>query len=160
VYHFMFGPAWEEGCPACSFWADSFNGMPAHLAARDVSPVAVSHASLEQIAACRERMGWSFRWYSSAPSDFNFDYSVSFMPEQQRSGADYNYRRVAEPPDETPGISAFALDDGQVFHTYSTYSRGLDPVDGGYQLLDLAPRGRDEGNLPWSMAWLRRHDSY
>ncbi len=161
VYHFMFGPDWEEGCPSCSFWADSFNGMPVHLAHRDASLVAVSRAPFAQIEEYRRRMGWSFRWVSSAGSDFNFDYGVSFTPEQRAAGAEYNYRQFADLAEELPGLSVFALDEaGQVFHTYSTYGRGLDPINSGYQLLDLAPRGRDEQDLPWSMAWLRRHDSY
>ena len=161
VYHFMFGPDWEEGCPSCSFWADSFNGMPVHLAHRDASLVAVSSAPYPQIEEYRQRMGWSFRWVSSAGSDFNYDYGVSFTPEQRAAGAEYNYRQT-DVGDELPGlITVFAMDDdGQVFHTYSTYGRGLDPVNTGYQLLDLTPKGRDEDDLPWSMAWLRRHDSY
>ncbi|MGO8955902.1 MAG: DUF899 domain-containing protein [Streptosporangiaceae bacterium] len=160
VYHFMFGPDWEEGCPSCSLWADSFNGMPVHLAHRDASMVAVSRAPFAQLEEYRQRMWWSFRWVSSAGSDFNYDYGVSFTPEQQADGAQYNYR-PSEVGDELPGLSVFAMDeDGQVFHTYSTYSRGLDPFNSGYQLLDLTPKGRDEENLPWTMAWLRRHDSY
>ena len=159
MYHFMFGPGWEEGCPSCSFWADSFDGMPVHLASRDTSLVAVSRAPFAEIEAYRQRMGWSFRWYSSAPGDFNYDFGVSFTPEQRAVGAEYNFRHVDEPMDELPGISVFALDDGgQVFHTYSAYSRGLDPINSGYQLLDLTPKGRDEQELPWTMAWLRRHD--
>jgi predicted dithiol-disulfide oxidoreductase (DUF899 family) len=160
VYHFMYGPDWEEGCPSCSFWADSFNGMPVHLAHRDASLVAVSRAPLAQIEEYRRRMGWSFRWVSSAGSDFNYDYGVSFTPEQQAAGAEYNYRQT-DVGDELPGLSVFAMDGaGQVLHTYSAYSRGLDPINSGYQLLDLAPKGRDENDLPWTMAWLRRHDSY
>ena len=160
VYHFMFGPDWEEGCPSCSFWADSFNGMPVHLAHRDASLVAVSSAPYPQIEEYRQRMGWSFRWVSSAGSDFNYDYGVSFTPEQRAAGADYNYRQT-DVGDELPGLSVFAMDDGdQVFHAYSAYSQGLDPINSGYQLLDLTPKGRDEDDLPWTMAWLRRHDSY
>jgi predicted dithiol-disulfide oxidoreductase (DUF899 family) len=161
VYHFMYGPDWDEGCPSCSFWADSFEGMPAHLAHRDAALVAVSRAPYPKLAAYRERMGWSFPWYSSAGSDFNFDYGVSFTAEQQRDGAEYNFRHVDEIYDESPGLSAFATDGaGAVYHTYSTYSRGLDPFNAGYQLLDLTPKGRDEQDLPWTMAWLRRHDEY
>ena len=125
VYHFMFGPDWEEGCPSCSFWADSFNGMPVHLAHRDASLVAVSSAPYPQIEEYRQRMGWSFRWVSSAGSDFNYDYGVSFTPEQRAAGADYNYRQT-DVGDELPGLSVFAMDDGdQVFHAYSAYSQGL-----------------------------------
>jgi predicted dithiol-disulfide oxidoreductase (DUF899 family) len=161
VYHFMLGPGWIEGCPSCSFWADSFDGMPVHLAHRDTAFAAVSRAPLDEIEAYRQRMGWSFRWVSSAPSGFNYDFGVSFTPEQRKAGAEYNFRHVDDPMEESPGISVFALDDsGQVFHTYSVYSRGLDPVNSGYQLLDLTPRGRDEQDLSWTMAWLRRHDSY
>lgn len=161
VYHFMFGPGWEKGCPICSFWADSYNGMAVHLAHRDTSFVAMSRAPLAEIQAYRQRMGWSFSWYSSAPSDFNYDFGVSFTPEQQDAGGQYNFRHVDRPMDELPGISVFAMDHGgQVFHTYSAYSRGLDPLNSGYQLLDLTPKGRDEQELPWTMAWLRRHDEY
>jgi predicted dithiol-disulfide oxidoreductase (DUF899 family) len=161
VYHFMLGPGWADGCPSCSFWADSFDRMPVHLAHRDAAFAAVSRAPLAEIEAYRRRMGWSFRWVSSAPGDFNFDFEVSFTPEQRQAGAEYNFRHVDDPMEESPGISVFALDAaGQVFHTYSAYSRGLDPVNSGYQLLDLTPKGRDEQDLPWTMAWLRRHDEY
>jgi predicted dithiol-disulfide oxidoreductase (DUF899 family) len=159
VCHFMLGPGWVEGCPICSFWADSYDGTQVHLAARDAALVAVSRAPFAEIEAYRQRMGWSFRWVSSAPSDFNFDFGVSSTPEHR--AAEYNFRPVAEPMEESPGLSVFARDDaGQVFHTYSAYSRGLDPVNAAYQLLDLTPKGRDEQDLPWTMAWLRRHDSY
>jgi len=161
VYHFMLGPGWDEGCPLCSFWADSFNAAPVHLAHRDAAFVAVSRAPFGEIEAYRRRMGWSFRWYSSAPGDFNYDFGVSATPEQRREGGEYNFRPVDEPSEESPGLSVFALDDqGEIFHTYSTYSRGLDPTNSGYQLLDLTPKGRDEDDLPWTMAWVRRHDSY
>lgn len=161
VYHFMLGPGWGEGCQSCSFWADSFDGTQVHLAHRDTTLVAVSRAPYPEIDAYRRRMGWSFRWVSSAPGDFNYDLGVSFTPEQQRDGAEYNFQPVSQPADEMPGISVFAVDDrGEVFHTYSTYSRGLDPVNGAYQLLDLTPKGRDEQDLPWTMAWVRRHDAY
>jgi predicted dithiol-disulfide oxidoreductase (DUF899 family) len=161
VYHFMFGPGWEEGCPSCSFWADAFGGMPVHLASRDASLVAVSRAPFAEIEAYRRRMGWSFRWVSSAASDFNYDFGVSATAEQRAAGGEYNFRHVDEPMEESPGLSVFARDDaGRVFHTYSTFSRGLDPINSGYQLLDLTPKGRDEQDLPWTMAWLRRHDSY
>ena len=161
VYHFMFGPDWEEGCPSCSFWADGFNGAPVHLAHRDVSFVCVSRAPYDKLVAYKARLGWTFPWFSSAPGDFNFDFGVSFTPEQQDSGGDYNFVHVDHPPDEAPGLSAFAIDEaGDVFHTYSTFSRGLDPINPAYQLLDLTPRGRDEDKLTWSMEWLRRHDAY
>lgn len=160
VYHFMFGPDWDEGCPSCSFWADSFDGVGVHLAHRDVTLACVSRAAYPELAAYRDRMGWSFPWYSSAQSDFNFDFGVSFTVEQQTGGGTYNFTHQDHPPEEAPGISAFALEDGQVFHTYSAYSRGLDPINGAYQLLDLTPAGRDEGELEWPMAWLHRHDAY
>jgi len=123
VYHFMLGPGWGEGCPLCSFWADSFNAMPVHLAHRDTSFVAVSRAPFPEIDAYRRRMGWSFRWYSSAPGDFNYDFGVSATPGQRQDGGEYNFRRVAEAAEESPGLSVFALDEqGEIFHTYSTYS--------------------------------------
>lgn len=161
VYHFMFGTDWPEGCPSCSFWADSFDGVQVHLAQRGVSLVCISTAPYATLVAYRERMGWSFPWYSAADSAFNVDHHVSFTAEQQASGAVYNFADIEHPHDEMPGISVFARgDDGQVYHTYSTYSRGLDPINCAYQLLDLVPRGRDEAGLDWSMAWLRRHDQY
>jgi predicted dithiol-disulfide oxidoreductase (DUF899 family) len=163
VYHFMFGPDWEEGCPSCSFWVDSFDGIAEHLRHREVSLVAVSRAPLERIQAYGRRMGWTLPWVSSAPSDFNVDYGVTFTQEQQQGRADavYNYRPISSPGEEMPGVSVFVRDDaGAIFHTYSCYARGLDPINSAYQILDLVPRGRDEDNLPWPMAWLRRHDAY
>jgi predicted dithiol-disulfide oxidoreductase (DUF899 family) len=161
VYHFMFGSDWDEGCPSCSFWADSFDGTGVHLAHRDVSLVCVSRAPYSKLAAYRARMGWSFSWFSSAGSDFNFDFHVSFTPEQQANGAEYNFVEHEHVIDELHGVSAFARrDDGAVFHTYSTYARGLDPINSAYQLLDLTAKGRDEAELDWPMAWLRRHDAY
>lgn len=160
VYHFMFGPEWTAGCPSCSFWADGFDGMAPHLAARDATLVAVSRAPYAALARYRQRMGWRFGWYSSAGSSFNFDYGVSFTPEQVESGAEYNYR-PAQVLEELPGLSVFTQDDdGAVYHTYSVYSRGLDALNATYQHLDLLPRGRDEAELPWPMAWVRRHDEY
>ncbi len=163
VYHFMYGPHWEDGgCPSCSYLADHFDGMLPHLAQRDTSFVAVSAASIEQIEAYRKRLGWHFRWVSSAGNDFNRDYEVSFTAEELKSGVRYNYRDGAEfPLEEAPGTSVFYKDDdGEIFHTYSTYARGLDHLIGTYQWLDLTPKGRDEDELPWSMAWVRRHDEY
>jgi len=161
VYHFMFGPDWNEGCPSCSFWADNFEGIPIHLAHRDATLVAVSRAPYEKLAAYKQRMGWTFAWYSSAGSDFNFDFQVSYTPEQVASGAaEYNYRQT-KVIEELPGISVFARDAGRdVYHSYSTYARGLDMLNGAYRYMDLLPRGRDEDGLPWTMAWLRRHDQY
>ena len=162
VYHFMFGPDWEEGCRSCSFWADNFNGIPIHLNHRDVTLTAVSRAPLAKIDAYKERMGWSFPWVSSEGSDFNFDYHVSFTPEEIAKGkAYYNYEvRPIDASDEQ-GISVFHKDArGEVFHTYSCHGRGIDLVNGAYQLLDLVPKGRDEDGLGFSMKWLRRHDQY
>lgn len=161
VYHFMYGPDWTEGCPSCSFWADNFEGIPIHLAHRDATLVAISRASYERLATYRRRMGWTFPWYSSHGSDFNFDFQVSYTPEQVESGsAEHNYRRT-EVHAELPGISVFFRDEtGDVYHTYSTYSRGLDMLNGAYHYMDLLPKGRDEAGLPWTMAWLRRHDQY
>jgi len=161
VYHFMFGPDWDEGCPSCSSIADSFDGSIVHLQNHDVAFVAVSRAPLDKLLAYRERMGWSFPWASSHGSEFNFDFGVSFTPEQQASGADYNFRRVGPdggmPVEEMPGMSAFALTDGAVHHTYSAYARGLDGLWGAYQWLDRAPLGRNEADGP---NWMRRHDQY
>jgi predicted dithiol-disulfide oxidoreductase (DUF899 family) len=162
IYHFMFGPEWKEGCPSCSFWADNFDGIDIHLAHRDISFVVVSRAPYEKLAAYRERMGWRFAWVSSFGSDFNFDYRVSFTPEELVAGQmDYNFGINRFPASEAPGASAFAKDeDGAVHHTYSTYSRGVDMLNGAYHWMDIAPKGRDEKGLSYSMAWLRRHDSY
>ncbi len=153
VYHFMYDPSWEEGCVSCSFWADNFNGIDAHLAARDVSFVVSSAAPLDQLLAYRERMGWSFNWVSAVGTSFNSDFEVG-------GSMRFNYRPTNEPIGESPGLSMFAMHDDAVHHTYSTYARGLEVFNGAYQLLDLAPRGRDEQDLPWTMAWLHRHDAY
>jgi len=162
VQHFMLGPGWEEGCPSCSYMADHVDGMTAHLAQRDVSFVAVSRAPLAEILRFRERMGWRFRWVSSFGSDFNFDFAVSFTPQAQAQGdVEYNYTRQPFPHDEAPGVSAFCKDEaGQVFHTYSTYGRGVEVMMGTYPMLDLTARGRHEEDLPHTMAWVRHHDRY
>jgi predicted dithiol-disulfide oxidoreductase (DUF899 family) len=161
VYHFMFGPDWTEGCPSCSFWIDGFDGMAVHLAHRDVELVAVSRAPRERLEAYKARMGWRIPWVSSLGNRFNFDFGVSFGEEARGQGSEYNYGPIARPHEEMPGMSVFAKDpDGAVFHTYSCYSRGLDVFNSAYQLLDVVPKGRDEQDLPWSMAWLRRHDAY
>lgn len=161
VYHFMFGPEWEEGCPSCSFWADNFEGIGVHLAHRDATLVAISRAPLARLAVYQQRMGWTFPWYSSADNDFNFDFGVSFTTEQVESdSAVYNYRQT-KVMDELPGVSVFIRGDaGEVFHTYSTFSRGLDMLNGAYHYMDVLPKGRDEAGLPWTMAWLGRHDQY
>jgi predicted dithiol-disulfide oxidoreductase (DUF899 family) len=162
VYHFMFGPSWEAGCPSCSYLADHFDGMLPHLAQRDTSFAAISNARIEQIEAYQTRMGWHFPWVSSLQNDFNRDYEVSFTPEERANGVRYNYRDGVEfPMDEAPGASVFYRDaQGDIFHTYSTYARGLDHLIGTYQWLDLTAKGRDEDDLPFTMAWIRRHDEY
>ncbi|MGC2504981.1 MAG: thioredoxin family protein [Silvibacterium sp.] len=162
VYHFMFGPGWQEGCPSCSYLADHFDGPAIHLANRDTTLAVVSRAPLAEIEAFRQRMGWKFPWVSSFGSDFNFDYHVSFTPEEKASGkVYYNYVKDEFPPDEGPGVSVFARDvTGEVFHTYSSYARGLDILVGAYNFLDLVPKGRDEDGLAFSMSWVRHHDRY
>lgn len=161
VYHFMLGKDWDEGCKSCSFWADNYDGTQMHLRARDVAFVVISIAPIEQIEAFKKRMGWSFRWVSSAGSDFNRDYHVSFTPEETENGeAYYNYKKTRFPATEAPGISVFAKKDGSVYHTYSCYSRGLDMMNGTYHTLDLVPKGRDEDGLGYTMEWVRHHDKY
>jgi predicted dithiol-disulfide oxidoreductase (DUF899 family) len=180
VYHFMFGPDYTAGCPSCSAIADGFDGFAVHLANHDVMLWAVSQAPLAKLQAYKQRLGWTFPWASSVGGDFNFDFSVSITAEQQREGGvEYNYRRgghaivatsVSEPVArfaascgtdaatyrrERPGMSAFVLEDGVVYHTYSTYARGLDGLWGMYQWLDRAPRGRNETG-----PWWRRRDEY
>lgn len=180
VYHFMFGPDYTAGCPSCSMIADGFDGFAVHLANHDVALWAVSRAPLAKLQAYRQRMGWTFPWASSQGNDFNFDFNVSFTEEQQREGSvEYNYRRSGQPMDaatipepvtrfaaacgtdgptykrDTPGMSAYVLKNGVVYHTYSTYARGLDGLWGAYQWLDRAPLGRNETGV-----WWRRHDEY
>jgi predicted dithiol-disulfide oxidoreductase (DUF899 family) len=161
VYHFMFGPGWEEGCKSCSYVSDHLAPAVVHLQARDVAFAAISHAPLAEFAPFKERMGWSFNWVSSHGSDFNRDYQVSFTPEEMAQGeVYYNYGRRAFPVEEAPGLSVFArTPDGAVYHTYSTYSRGLEPLIGTYTLLDLVPKGRDE-EPENTMSWVRYHDRY
>jgi predicted dithiol-disulfide oxidoreductase (DUF899 family) len=163
VYHFMLGPGWEAGCPSCSYLADHFDGAVVHLAQRDVSFVVISRAPLAQIEGFKKRMGWRFKWVSSFGSDFNADYQVSVSPDEQAGGkVMYNYEIIDNfPSEERPGASVFYKNAaGDVFHTYSTYGRGLDILIGTYNFLDLAPKGRDEDGLAWSMAWVRHHDRY
>jgi predicted dithiol-disulfide oxidoreductase (DUF899 family) len=177
IYHFMFGPDYTAGCPSCSAIADGFNGFVVHLANHDVTLSAVSRAPLAKLQAYKRRMGWTFPWASSFGSDFNFDFSVGFTEQQQRHGIEYNYRREARLTfhgdegavvfaamsgtdahtytRERPGMSAFAFEDVVVYHTYSTYARGVDGLWGMYQWLDRAPKGRNE-----TSAWWRRHDEY
>jgi predicted dithiol-disulfide oxidoreductase (DUF899 family) len=162
LYHFMYHPDWNEGCKSCSFWADQYDAAIPHLQARDVALVCASRGPLEKLLAYRERMGWSFPWYSSAGSTFNYDFGVSFTPEQVATNDGvYNYRKAQWLAEELPGLSTFIKDDDDnVFHTYSTFSRGLDPLNATYQMLDLVAKGRDEDNLEFSVGWLKRHDEY
>ena len=161
VYHFMFGPDWDEGCPSCTSIAEGFDRYVVHLNHHDVTLAAVSRAPLEKLNAYKRRMGWTFPWASSLGSDFNFDFGVSFTEAQQAAGAEYNFRPLGPDPrylaEELPGMSAFVLDDGAVHHTYSTYARGLDGLWGIYQWLDRAPKGRKEADDP---EWMRRRDQY
>jgi len=162
VQHFMLGPGWDEGCPSCSFMADHTDGMAPHLAARDIAFVAVSRAPLAEIERFRRRMGWRFRWVSSFGNTFNGDWHVSFAPEEVASGeVAYNYTRQAFPHTEAPGVSVFVRDDdGTVFHSYSTYGRGVEVMMGAYRLMDLTPAGRGERDVPHKMEWVRHHDRY
>jgi len=161
VYHFMFGPEWEEGCPTCSLVADNFDGNVVHLAHRDVTLTVVSRARLPQIEAFKKRMGWRFKWVSSYGSDFNQGYRVSFTNEEMVNGDYYNYDTSGFPREEAPGISVFYKDEtGDLFHTYSSYARGPEFLIGAYSYLDLVPKGRDENGLPFTMAWIRHHDRY
>ena len=160
VYHFMFDPSWEAGCKSCSFWADNFERNVIHLKQRDVTLVAISRAPLSKIEAFKNRMGWTFKWVSSANGTFNYDYRVSFTPEQRAKGeAYYNYATQKNSMSELAGISVFCKDsNGTVFHTYSCYARGLDMMNAAYHYLDLVPKGRDEADHP--QAWVRHRDNY
>ncbi len=162
LYHFMFHPDWEQACKSCSFWADGYNGFFRHLAQRDVALAVVSRAPLDKLQAFAGRMGWQFPWYSSAGSDFNYDFKVSFTEEEIATGTvDYNFRQSSFTPAEAPGLSVFYRDgEANVYRTYSCYARGLDMLNAAYHHLDLVPRGRDEVGLPFSMAWLDFQDSY
>jgi len=162
IYHFMFGPGWSEGCPSCSYLSDHYDGMTIHLAHRDVAFAVISRATSAEIAAFKKRMGWRFHWVSSFGSDFNYDYHVSFTKEERdKSAVHYNYTEMNFPSEEGPGLSVFQKDpDGQIYHTYSTFARGLDILVGTYNVLDLVPKGRDEEGLAHSMAWVRHHDKY
>jgi predicted dithiol-disulfide oxidoreductase (DUF899 family) len=162
VYHFMFGPEWEEGCPSCSFLADHIDGSVVHLAHRDVTLLAVSRAPLLQIEAFKKHMGWRFKWVSSYGSDFNYDYHVSFTKEDMAKGkVYYNYELQKFGSEEALGASVFYKDGtGDLFHTYSCYARGGDILIGAYNYLDLVPKGRDEDALAFTMAWVRHHDRY
>jgi predicted dithiol-disulfide oxidoreductase (DUF899 family) len=163
VYHFMYGPDWDEGCPSCSSVADGFDETHQHLQNHDVAFTAISRAPLPKLLAYRDRMGWNFPWASSGRTDFNFDYQVSFTEESVASGASYNFRPLegaqldpAQLPSELPGMSAFVCDDNVVYHTYSAYARGVDGLWSMWQWLDRTPLGRNEGDF----SWFRRHDQY
>lgn len=162
IYHFMFGQDWNEGCASCSFWADNYEGINIHLNHRNINLVTVSNTSCEKLNAYKDRLGWTFKWVSSSGSEFNRDFGVSFTPEEkQQEEMFYNYKMTSFPSEEAPGISVFIQNDNhEIFHTYSCYARGLDMLNGAYHFMDLTPLGRDEDNLPNSMAWLKRHDQY
>lgn len=161
IQHFMYAPGAEAGCVSCSFWADSFNPMIDHFGARDIAFVAASRAPLQDFQPYKARMGWGFDWVSSHGSDFNFDYQASVSEAEHEAGeVTYNFRKIPPFAGEMPGVSCFAKQDGKIYHTYSVYSRGLDRLNGAYNYLDIAPKGRDEGDLPFPMAWLKRHDEY
>ena len=171
VYHFMFAPDWERPCRSCSFWTDSFNAVVTHLNHRDVTFVAISRAPSEKLEAFKRRMGWNFKWLSSGNNEFNYDYRVSFTPEALKGGAEYNYGKLADfaqqndlsetDVSDLPGVSVFYKDaGGSIYHTYSAYGRGIDILNTAYNYLDLVPKGRDEAELEWPMAWVRFHDEY
>jgi len=162
VYHFMFAPEWSEGCKHCSFWADNFNGLGIHLNHRDVSFVAISRAPLAKLDAFKKRMGWSFKWVSSGQNDFNYDYQASFTPQEVESGAAFfNYSKSDVGVTDREGVSVFYKDEGgAVFHTYSSYARGIDILNTAYHYLDLVPKGRDEDALEFTQSWVRHHDRY
>src|ERR1044072_1149851 len=160
VYHFMFGPDWEAGCPSCSFWADNFNNIIIHLNQRDVSMIAISRAPYDKIAAYQKRMGWNFHWVSSYDNDFNFDYHVSFTREElTKKEVFYNYILQDTGVSDKEGISVFYKNpSGQIFHTYSTFERGIDAFNVAYDYLDIVPKGRDEEGYAFPRYWVRRHD--
>jgi predicted dithiol-disulfide oxidoreductase (DUF899 family) len=162
VQHFMLGPGWAEGCKSCSYMADHSDGANVHLAQRDITLAAVSRAPLTEIERFRRRMGWKFKWVSSYGGDFNYDFGVSFTPEEVAKGeVGYNYGKWPFAHEELPGISVFYRNDaGEVFHTYSTYGRGVEVMMGAYNLMDLTPKGRDEDNLKFTMQWVQHHDRY
>ena len=162
VYHFMFDPSWDAGCPSCSFWADNFNGIIVHLNQRDVTMIAVSRAPYNKLAAYEKRMGWNFKWVSSCDTDFNFDYDISFRPEEiaKKEGM-YNFTIQDPLSPEREGVSVFYKDAAdRIFHTYSAYARGIDMLNVAYHYLDLVPKGRDEADNEFRQFWVRRHDEY
>jgi predicted dithiol-disulfide oxidoreductase (DUF899 family) len=162
VYHFMFHPSWDAGCSSCSFWADNFNGIIVHLNERDVTMIAVSRAPYNKLAAYEKRLGWNFKWVSSYNTDFNFDYHISFRPEEiaKKEGM-YNFTIQDPHSPEREGVSVFYKDpEGRIFHTYSAYARGIDMLNVAYHYLDLVPKGRDEASKEFPQFWVRRHDEY
>lgn len=158
VQHFMFGPDWNEGCPSCSFWTDNFIGIVPHLAHRDTAFVLVSRGPIDRLEVYRKRMGWPLRWVSSAHNDFNVDFGVSAPPGAKEMA--YNFGTGIEEMTEKQGFSALRREDGEIYRTYSTYARGVDMLNGAYNLLDLTSKGRDEDGFPFPMTWVRRHDKY
>jgi predicted dithiol-disulfide oxidoreductase (DUF899 family) len=162
VYHFMFDPSWKAGCKSCSFWADNFNDIIVHLNQRDVSMVVISSAPRATLEAFKKRMGWTFKWLSAGGSEFNHDFHVTFSRDELDTGrATYNFGASNFRGTEAPGISVFYKDDrGEIFHTYSTYARGLDMLNGAYHYLDLVPKGRDEAKFSYGMEWVRLRDEY
>jgi predicted dithiol-disulfide oxidoreductase (DUF899 family) len=161
IYHFMFGPGWEEGCAHCSFWADHYDSVSHHIGQRDTAFAVISRAPMKEIEPFKKRMGWKFKWVSSFATDFNFDFNVSFTPEQIKSGAlPYNYGKIKMKIDELQGVSAFYRDkNGDIYHTYSSYARGIDLMNNTYNFLDLTAKGRDE-DPEASQNWVRYHDQY
>lgn len=161
IYHFMFGPDWQEGCPSCSYVSDHIDATLPHLAARDVTLVTVSHAPFAKLDAFKKRMGWQVNWVSAYENDFNQDFHVSFTAEEAKGKVYYNFTEQEFPSQEAPGLSVFYKDaGGDIYHTYSTYGRGLDILVGTYRVLDMVPKGRDEDDLPFPMDWVRYHDRY
>jgi predicted dithiol-disulfide oxidoreductase (DUF899 family) len=162
VYHFMYDPNWDVGCPSCSFWSDNFNGIVVHLNQRDVTMIAISRAPYNKIDAYKKRLGWDFKWVSSYDTDFNFDYNVSFTKEElEKKEAFYNFTIQDPYVSEQPGVSIFYKDPSdKIFHTYSAYARGIDILNTAYNYLDLVPKGRDETGYDFPMTWVRRHDEY
>lgn len=157
IYHFMYGTDWEQGCPSCSFWADNFEGIDTHLAARNTAFAVTSNAPLQILFEYKKRLGWNFNWVSATDLEFGTDFGVSFYDEKNDGG--YNYSDWT-PEGEMPGISVFIKDDDEIYHSYSTYGRGLDMLNGAYHYLDLTPQGRDEKDLEFAQAWVKRHDEY
>ena len=158
VYHFMFPPEWDAGCPHCSFWADNFDGNAAHLRARDISFVVISRAPYPKLAAYRARMGWSFQWFSSGDSAFNYDFGASFTADQQDEPV-FNYATMVPGMPDRESASAFYRDNSAIYHTYSTYGRGIDLLNGTYNFIDISPLGRNEDPGD-TQSWVRRHDEY